>query len=135
MRPEIVDEAQDEFPASDYYSDLLGRIYFDLGNFVESEKTLRECLEIKNKNNSQDWSKHSVQLFLGASMLKLENISDAEIYITLGYDGLRKLKLSIPESIRNKRLESSASWMANLFRKKGDSEAAKKYEEEAASFQ
>jgi tetratricopeptide (TPR) repeat protein len=74
----------------------------------EAEPLLRECLEIRDKMNPDDWRRYEAKSLLGGALLGQDRFADAEPLIVEGYEGMqaRKTRIPVPDhsSIRDAAL-------------------------------
>jgi non-specific serine/threonine protein kinase/serine/threonine-protein kinase len=66
------------------------------GKHVEAEKTLRDCLAIRAKKESQAWTTFNTQSLLGEALLGQKRYADAEAPLRAGYEGLKQREAKIP---------------------------------------
>lgn len=74
----------------------LGQGLTELGRSQEAESALRECLEIRKKQEPDAWTTFNTMSLLGAALLGQEKYAEAEPLLLQGYEGLKAREASIP---------------------------------------
>ena len=73
-----------------------GLILMEMKGFAEAEPLLRECLEIRAKNEPASWTTFNTQSMLGGVLLGQKKYADAEPLLLKGYEGMKAREKSIP---------------------------------------
>jgi eukaryotic-like serine/threonine-protein kinase len=66
------------------------------GQFASAEPMLRDCLEIRTKEQPELWSTFNTRAVLGACLLGQKKYKDAEPLLKDGYEGMKQREKSIP---------------------------------------
>ncbi len=85
--------------ALDVRADFLARIgsyQYRQSQFSTAEKTLRECLNIREKTQPEIWNTFDSQSLLGAALLGQKKYSEAEPLLLKGYEGMIAREKTIP---------------------------------------
>jgi tetratricopeptide (TPR) repeat protein len=85
---------------------LLGLNLLKQEKWVEAEKTLRECLELRRKHEAQLWSTYNVMSLVGASLAGQKKFKEAEPLLREGYQGMKEREASIPPQARVRLTEA-----------------------------
>ncbi len=64
----------------------------------EAEPLLRECLEIREKAQPNEWTTFNTRSMLGGALLGQKKFADAEPLLLEGYQGLKDREAAIPPS-------------------------------------
>jgi tetratricopeptide (TPR) repeat protein len=81
------------------YASHLGMLGFNLlgqKKYADAEPALRECLDIRRKQEPDLWGTFSVQSMLGEALVGRGKFADAEPLLLGGYEGLRQREAKIP---------------------------------------
>jgi hypothetical protein len=65
-------------------------------HWTEAEPLLRECLAIREKAQSEMWSRFNTQSLLGGALLGQEKYVEAEPLLVKGYEGMKQREKTIP---------------------------------------
>jgi serine/threonine protein kinase/tetratricopeptide (TPR) repeat protein len=93
---------------------LLGR-----RRHAEAEKTLRECLSIRQKTQPEEWTAFQAQSLIGATLLGQQKYAEAEPLLVAGYEGLEARKEQIPRFYVRYRLAEAAERIVRLYEASG----------------
>jgi serine/threonine protein kinase/tetratricopeptide (TPR) repeat protein len=74
----------------------LGQNLIQQGQWLAAEPVLRECLAVREKAQSDDWSTFNTRSLLGGSLLGQKKYAEAEPFIVAGYEGLKAREAKIP---------------------------------------
>jgi tetratricopeptide (TPR) repeat protein len=74
----------------------LGKFLLQAGRPAEAEPMLRECLAVREKTNSDDWSTFNARQLLGAALVDQKKYAEAEPLMVQGYEGLKQNEAKIP---------------------------------------
>jgi hypothetical protein len=97
--------------------------------FAEAEKTLRECLSIRQKIQPDDWTTFEVKSLLGEALLRQNKPSEAEPLLQSGYEGLKARVAKIPTT-EKPRLTRALERLVRLYEEGGNKEKAVKLRKE-----
>jgi serine/threonine protein kinase len=84
------------------------------GAFADAEPLLRECLAIRQRTQSEDWSTFNTQSMLGGALFGQKQYAAAEPLLLAGYDGMKQRESKIPPQARI-RLTEAEGRLAELF--------------------
>jgi tetratricopeptide (TPR) repeat protein len=79
---------------------ILAAAYLDAKNWLEAEKTARECLELRAQAQPDDWSRFLTMGMLGAALAGQNKYADAEPLLIQSYEGLKAQKQKVPPQNR-----------------------------------
>jgi eukaryotic-like serine/threonine-protein kinase len=99
--------------------------------FADAETWLRECLDIRNKTQPDDWNTFNTQSTLGGALLGQKKYDEAEPMLLQGYQGMDRREKAIPAPARV-RLTESLERLVSLYESRrgdGDAEKAARYRE------
>jgi len=72
-----------------------GAALLELKAWAEAEPILRECLEIREKKEPDDWRTFNAQAMLGGALLGQKKYAEAEPLLIRGYEGMKKRDATI----------------------------------------
>src|SRR5262249_33381926 len=90
----------------------------------EAEPVLRECLEIREKAQPDEWTTFETRSLLGGSLMGQQKYAAAEPLILAGYEGMRARQVRILAPART-RLGEAAQPGVRLYEGGGRAEPAK----------
>ena len=85
-------------PDTDFSRERLGAAYNAAGLFAKSERMLRQCLTIREKNAPGGWWTLHTRSQLGRCLLGQTKFAEAEPLIVSGYEGMKAREAKIPPS-------------------------------------
>jgi serine/threonine protein kinase len=95
--------------------------------YDEAEKTLRECLVIREKKQPDDWSNFNTKSMLGDALLGQKKFDDAEPLLKDGYVGMKQRREKIPEVVRQLRITEALQRLVRLYEATGNTDEAAKW--------
>src|SRR5262249_13840773 len=101
--------------------------------YADAEKTLRDCLAIREKKQPDDWSTFNTKSMLGAALLGQKKYADAEPLLQSGYAGLKQRQDKIPEVVRKVRLTEALERLVQLYEATDNPDEAAKWRKELES--
>ncbi len=87
---------------------IVGSDLLDLKMYVDAEAMLRECWEIRQKIQPDEWTTFNIQSAYGGALLGQQKFAEAEPMLLAGYQGLKDREASIPEGSAERLLEARA---------------------------
>ena len=93
---------------------LLGGLERDAGNYPQAEALLREAHAGFLKLRPEFWARFEIEATLGASLSGQRKYAAAEPLLLSGYEGLARLKASIPP-VNKSSLEHAGNWIVTLY--------------------
>lgn len=75
-----------------------GMMLYEVEEFPEAEVYLRECLAIREKIAPNAWTTFSTKSLLGEILLRQKRLSDAELFLVAGYEGMKQCDATIPSN-------------------------------------
>ena len=102
---------------------LLGGLERDAGNYPQAEALLREAHAGFLKLRPEFWARFEIEATLGASLSGQRKFAAAEPLLLSGYEGLERLKASIPP-VNKASLEHAGNWIVTLYDNWGQPEKA-----------
>lgn len=126
----------DRDPDSPAYTSALGvrgAMLLNEKKPAEAELTLRECLNLRENNQPDDWSTFETKSLLGEALLDQGKSAEAEPMLLSGYEGLKLRERSIPAQERH-RVTAALQRLVRLYKTLGqhDKETKWRMELEAA---
>jgi eukaryotic-like serine/threonine-protein kinase len=94
--------------------DELGAVLSLSDEFVEAERILRECLEIRKGTMPDHWSRFNTESLLGGCLLGRKRFGEAEPTLLAAFDGLRARAKNMP-AIHKDRLPNAARRVVTLY--------------------
>jgi serine/threonine protein kinase/tetratricopeptide (TPR) repeat protein len=128
-------KAAGETASSDYAGAVsnLGLLLLRQGRYADAERTLRECLTIREKKSADSWIRFNTTSQLGESLLGQGRYAEAEPLLHAGYEGIKDREKYL-SSLDRARLAEAAHRLARLCEATGrPAEAAKWRAEQAKS--
>jgi hypothetical protein len=93
------------------------------GKWAEAEPILRECLAIREKVQSDEWSTFNARSLLGGSLVGQKKYAEAEPLILSGYEGMKAREAKIPLPAKP-RFTEAAERVVKLYEAWGKPEKA-----------
>jgi tetratricopeptide (TPR) repeat protein len=93
-----------------------GRTLLEVKAYAEAEPLLRECLSIREKAEPERWSTFEAKSQLGGALLSQKKYAEAEPPLVAGYEGMKRLKATIPPRSNNRLIEDLER-LVQLYRK------------------
>ncbi len=116
--------------------DVLGLNLLRQEKWSLAESTLRQCLVIRQQDDSQSWATMNCQSMLGTALSGQNNYGDAEPLLLAAYAGMQKLEASAmdaPPKSRD-RLAQTADQLVALYRSIDNPEQLEKWQVERAMY-
>jgi WD40 repeat protein len=82
---------------------------------ADAEKTLRDCLTLRQKNEPDAWATFNTQSMLGEALLGQKHYGDAEPLLRAGYEGVKQHQAEIPPPVRSVRLTEALQRLVRLY--------------------
>jgi len=98
----------------------------------EAELAFRQCLNIRDKIQADDWTAFDARSCLGGALLDQKRYADAEPLLLSGFEGLRQREASIPTA-EKPRLTWALERLVRLYDAWGKQEDAMKWRKELAA--
>jgi serine/threonine protein kinase len=95
--------------------------------YTEAEPLLRECLAIREKMQPDDWNTFNTVFLLGEALLGQEKYAEAEPLLVRGYEGMKARETTMPEEIRQSRLNEALDRLIELYTAVNKPDEANKY--------
>jgi serine/threonine protein kinase len=83
--------------------------------YAEAEPILRHCLKLRAAEKPDHWTTCNTQSLLGEALLGQGKNAEAEPMLLAGYFGLHRRQDSIPEAVRQIRLQEAAGRIVRLY--------------------
>ena len=96
---------------------------------ADAEPLLRECLEIREKQQPDVWGTSNARSLLGDSLFQQNKLVEAELLLLEGYQGLKKQQANIPASSKN-RLNEALQRLIRFYEKTDKPEELAKWQAE-----
>jgi tetratricopeptide (TPR) repeat protein len=93
---------------------LLGRNLLQQMKYSDAESLLRECLNIRQENLPEDWTRFSAESLVGGALLGQKKYADAEPLLLSGYEGMQQREAKIPANGK-KNLTDALERVAQLY--------------------
>jgi eukaryotic-like serine/threonine-protein kinase len=74
----------------------LADAYLDARRWADAEKTVHECLGLRQKNRPDEWWRFYTETQLGAALAAQKKFADAEPHLIQGYQGLKERESRMP---------------------------------------
>ncbi|HEY7308938.1 MAG TPA: tetratricopeptide repeat protein [Gemmataceae bacterium] len=110
----------------------LGSTLLSQKKLVEAELKLRECLNIRQKIQPDDWSTFDVKSLLGEALLEQKKYADAEPLLLAGYEGLKQREAKIP-SHDKAHVAKALQRLKQLYEAWGQKDKAARWQKELES--
>ncbi len=94
--------------------------------YADAEPLLRECLGIRAKTESENWTTFNTQSMLGGALLGLKKYEEAEPLLLAGYDGMKQRAAKIPPQGKV-RLTEAVERLVQLYEATGRKDEAAKW--------
>jgi tetratricopeptide (TPR) repeat protein len=98
----------------------------------EAELAFRQCLNIRDKLQADDWTAFDARSCLGGALLDQKRYADAEPLLLSGFEGLRQREVSIPTA-EKPRLTRALERLVRLYDAWGKQDDAMKWRKELAA--
>jgi serine/threonine protein kinase/Flp pilus assembly protein TadD len=103
------------------------------GKFDEAEPLARECLAIREKQNSDDWLTFNARSLLGGSLLGQKKHAEAEPLLLAAYEGMKQREARIPANGRP-RLKETLQRLVQLYDATDRPDQAAEWKQKLAEF-
>jgi tetratricopeptide (TPR) repeat protein len=103
------------------------------GKFAEAEPLARECLAIREKQNSDDWLTFNARSLLGGSLLGQKKHAEAEPLLLAAYEGMKQHEARIPTNGRP-RLKETLQRLVQLYDATARPDQAAQWKQKLAEF-
>ncbi len=100
--------------------------------YDEAELKLRECLNIRQKIQPNDWNTFDAKSMLGEALLDQHKFAEAEPLLVSGYDGMKQREDEIP-SAEQPRLAKALERLVKLYDAWGKKDEARKWRKQFAA--
>ncbi len=109
----------------------LAGAYLDANRWADAERTVRECLGLREKKQPDAWATYDTKSVLGAALLGQKNYAGAEPLLLAGYQGLkqREAKISAPNQFR---LVQALERLVQLYQAMGKQDKANEWQKKLA---
>jgi serine/threonine protein kinase len=102
------------------------RMLLTVNAWREAEPILRECLDIRERKEPDDWATFNTRSMLGACLLGQGNFAEAETLLLTGFEGMKRREATIPPDAKV-RLSDALERLVQLYDATGKpAEAAKR---------
>ncbi len=91
---------------------------------AEAEKTLRECLTLRAKQQPDAWTTFNTKSLLGDALLGQKKYADAEPLLVEGYEGMKQREAKLPPQAKDLRLKEALERLVRLYEATGMKEKA-----------
>jgi hypothetical protein len=108
----------------------LGQFLFERQEWVKAETVMRECLEIREKIQPDDWRLFNTRSMLGAALFGQRKCADAEPFLLSGYEGMKERANKLPNA---DTLKSPRECLARLYESTDRAEQAGALRQEAVA--
>jgi tetratricopeptide (TPR) repeat protein len=113
----------------------LGMVLIEREKHAEAQSILEKCLDIRRRVLTEhDWTIANTMSLLGAAFVGQGRWVEAERLLMDGYTALEERRLSIPEDVRDTRLQEALERIVRLFESWDAAEPGKGYAEKAAQW-
>ena len=106
--------------------------YLVARRWAEAETLARDCLDLREKKQPDDWWKFHTMSQLGAALLGQKKYAEAEPLLLQGYEGLKAREAKIPAP-RKDSLAESAAWIVKLYEAWGKTDKAAEWRKTLAT--
>jgi eukaryotic-like serine/threonine-protein kinase len=93
---------------------LLGRNLLQQLKYTDAEPLLRACLNIREENLPEDWTRFSAESLVGGALLGQKKYAEAEPLLLAGYEGMKEREAKIPANGK-KNLTDALERVAQLY--------------------
>jgi hypothetical protein len=111
---------------------LLGSAYLEKKRYADAERRLRECLELRQKKQPDDWRRFQTMSQLGAALAGQLKYAEAERMLIDAFDGLLARETQIGTR-RKRELVDAGARIAALYEAWGQPAAAARWRERTAA--
>ena len=112
---------------------MLGSVLLQYKVFSEAEPLLRECLAIREKAESDNWTTFNTQSMLGGTLLGQKKYAEAEPLLRAGYEGMkRREKMISPQG--SIRIPEAIDRLIDLYLATNKRDEAKKWQAEREKY-
>jgi hypothetical protein len=95
---------------------------------ADAEKLLRDCLNIREKNQPDEWTTFNTRSLLGEALLGQKKYAEAEPPLLEGYEGIKQREAKIPPQFRAVRLKGALERLVRLCEATGRKDEAAKWQ-------
>jgi tetratricopeptide (TPR) repeat protein len=121
----LFDEAS-RSPARAQSLELSAALLMDRKKFAEAELKLRECLDIRQRNDPEGWKTYEAKSMLGEALLDQRKFPESEPLVLTGYEGMKSLSDKMPSQDKP-RLMKSLERVIMLYDAWGKTDTAKNW--------
>jgi tetratricopeptide (TPR) repeat protein len=132
LLPEILADVRKEQPAGSRQLAgelvLVANVLLQAKGFAQAETLLRECLEIRQKQEPDAWTTFNTMSMLGEALGGLKKFGEAEPLLVTGYEGMKQRAAALPRQGPN-RLHEAGTRLVQFYEawsKKDQAEAWRK---------
>ena len=111
----------------------VGRKLLEAHEYAAAEPYLRECVEIRDKKQPDEWTTFNSRSMLGAALLGQKKYADAEPLLLMGYGGMKRREHAIPASAAD-RIPAALGKLVELYAATDKPAEAKKFRAERAKY-
>ena len=108
---------------------LLGRNLLKQQKWTDAEAVLRECLNIREKKQPDDWTTFTTKSMLGEALNGQKKRTEAEPLLVQGYEGLKQRAAKIPKEVKT-RLAEAIERLVQLYESWGKPDEAARWRSE-----
>jgi tetratricopeptide (TPR) repeat protein len=83
--------------------------------WVEGEKIVRECLDLRERNGAEKWQVATAKRLLGQLLAGQRKFTEAEPLLLAGFRGLKENEQTIPALVRSQRIREAAEFLIQLY--------------------
>ena len=102
--------------------------------FADTERMLRECIAIREKNDPDAWSTFNAYSVLGAALLGQKKYVEAESFLRRGYEGMKAREKTIPPQAST-RIPKALDRLIELYTELKKPDEVTKWRAERARFE
>jgi hypothetical protein len=99
-------------------------------HYVKAAPIIRECLDIRIKNDPEAWTTFRMQLLLGAALLGQKKYAEAAPNLLQGYEGMKAREAKIPPKVKEPRFREAIEQLVKLYEATGSAIEAAKWRKE-----
>src|SRR6185437_16004372 len=99
---------------------------------LEAEPKLRECLDIRQRIQPDDWTTFDAKSMLGEALLDQKKYADAEPLLLSGYEGLKQHEAKIPSQEKVHRTKALER-LVQLYEAWGKNDKAAKWRKDPSA--
>ena len=110
-----------------------GLVFLQARAWIDAEESLRECLELRERQSPDDWRTFNTKSMLGGALLGQGRYADAEPLLVAGYEGMKQRETAIPEQGKD-RFPEALDRLIELYTAMDKPDEVQKWQAERAKY-